>query len=317
MPECEELGFGITCIDAAYRHPGMVCFYLLQSGDECAVIETGTSHCLATLQKVLAAKGLTAEQLRYIIPTHVHLDHAGGAGAMMAAFPEATLLVHPRGARHMAEPDRLVASSKDVYGEDAFFRLHGEILPVEASRIREMEDGSSVALAGRTLEFRHTRGHANHHFCIWDAVSRGWFSGDMFGVSYAWCRFRGGDYLLPTTTPTQFDPDAYAQSLQLLASYKPENVYLTHCGQITFTTEKLSLLDRQVRDYADLAGKFRDDLPGLVEALFAYSIDMITGFDPAQDEAELRDKLAFDIDLNAQGLALWQLSHQVGPNGIG
>ena len=299
-------GSGITCIDAGYLRPGVACFYLLESGGDCAVIDTGTALSFPRLQQVMAERSLLPEQIRYVIPTHVHLDHAGGAGTMMAAFPAAELLIHPRGARHMVDPGRLVTSAKQVYGDREFGRLYGEITPVDPSRVREMEDGSCVSLGGRKLEFRHTRGHADHHFCVWDAASRGWFSGDMFGVSYSWFRFPGGDYLLPTTTPTQFDPEAYAQSLRLLASYEPENMYITHSGQIDFTTEKLSLLDRQIRDYAGLATSFRDDMPGLVEALFEYSLELLALFDSGHREAELRDMLAFDVELNAQGLALWQ-----------
>jgi glyoxylase-like metal-dependent hydrolase (beta-lactamase superfamily II) len=157
----------------------------------------------------LAEKQLAPEQVRYVIPTHVHLDHAGGAGSMMAAFPNAELLIHPRGARHMIDPERLIASAMEVYGEPKFRHLYGEILPIDPQRVVEMEDGESVNLGGRLLEFRHTRGHANHHFCVWDKTSRGWFSGDMFGISYPWCRFPRGDYVFPATTPTQFDPEDF------------------------------------------------------------------------------------------------------------
>ncbi len=207
------LGCGITCIDAAYVKHGMACFYLMEEGGECAVLETGTCHSVPALQRLLLERGIAPQQVRYIIPTHVHLDHAGGAGAMMAAFPEAQLLIHPRGARHMADPERLVAGAMEVYGPELFQTLYGTIVPIDPGRIRQMEDGETVSLAGRVLEFRHTRGHAEHHFCIWDEASRGWFSGDMFGVSYPWCRFPNGDFVLPSTTPSQFD----SRSLSCLA----------------------------------------------------------------------------------------------------
>jgi len=142
QPDSRDLEFGITLIDAGYLRPGVACFYLLESAGECAVIDTGTSLSVPRLQQFMRERGLSAEQVRYVIPTHVHLDHAGGAGTMMAAFPEAELLIPPRGARHMADPERLVASSKEVYGDSEFERLYGEITPVETSRIREVQDGS-------------------------------------------------------------------------------------------------------------------------------------------------------------------------------
>jgi glyoxylase-like metal-dependent hydrolase (beta-lactamase superfamily II) len=232
------LDFGITCIDADYVQPGLACFYLMEQDGECAVIETGTSHSVAGLLRFMAARDIRPEQVRYVIPTHVHLDHAGGAGAMMAAFPAAQLLVHPRGARHMADPAQLIGAAREIYGEDAFYTLYGEVAPVAPERIRAMDDGESVSLAGRPLEFRHTRGHAEHHFCVWDARSLGWFSGDMFGVSYPWCRFPVGDFVLPSTTPTQFDPDTHLRSMELLGSYSPRRLYLTHGGELRYTPDK-------------------------------------------------------------------------------
>ena len=300
------LGYGITCIDAGYIRPGMACFYLLEQDGECAVIETGTSHSFGNLARVMVHLALGPEQVRYVIPTHVHLDHAGGAGTMMAAFPNAQLLIHPRGAKHMAAPERLIASSMEVYGEAPFRRLYGTILPVDPARIVAMEDGQSISLGGRQLEIRHTRGHANHHFCVWDETSRGWFSGDMFGISYPWFRFAGGDFVLPATTPTQFDPDDYLASLDLLDSYEPEHIYLTHYGALDYTARKVELLRRQIAAYRDLAPLYAGDKASLEQALSDYSLGEIRAFDAASPEAGLRELLAFDMDLNAQGLESWQ-----------
>jgi glyoxylase-like metal-dependent hydrolase (beta-lactamase superfamily II) len=301
----KQLGFGITCIDADYIRPGMACFYLMEQEGECAIIETGTSHSVANLEQVMAAKALAPEQVRYVIPTHVHLDHAGGAGAMMAAFPNAQLLIHPRGARHMADPGRLIASSQQVYGEERFRELYGEILPIAAGRMREMEDGETVSLGERQLEFRHTRGHADHHFCVWDEMSKGWFSGDMFGISYPWFRFPAGDFLILTTTPTQFNPDANLASLELLASYQPQRVYLTHYGELAYTKNLTDTLVRQLVSYHDLALQHAGDKAGLERALSDSSLGLLREFDASAPEVELRELLAFDMDLNARGLEVW------------
>jgi len=301
----EQLGFGITCIDANYIRPGMACFYLMEQDGACAIIETGTSHSVANLERVMAAKALAPEQVRYVIPTHVHLDHAGGAGAMMAAFPNAQLLIHPRGARHMADPGRLIASSQQVYGEERFRELYGEIQPIAEGRIRAMEDEETINLGERQLEIRHTRGHADHHFCVWDEMSGGWFSGDMFGISYPWFRFPGGDFLILTTTPTQFNPEANLASLELLASYQPQRVYLTHYGELVYTQNLTDALLRQLASYRELAPQHAGDQAGLERALSDYSLGLLREFDSSAAEAELRKLLAFDMDLNAQGLQVW------------
>ena len=301
-----SLGFGITCIDAAYVQHGTACLYLMQEGDECAVLETGTCHSVPALEQLLADRGIGVEQVRYVIPTHVHLDHAGGAGAMMAAFPAAQLLVHPRGARHMVDPQRLVAGATEVYGADLFRSLYGEIQPVDALRVRQMQDGEKVSLAGRPLQFRYTRGHAEHHFCVWDEASRGWFSGDMFGVSYSWCRFPSGDFVMPSTTPSQFDPDAYLASIELLGSYSPKRLYLTHYGELEYSHEKANLLAKQIEMYSKFARADANDEARLARRLSDYAIDLVRELGVSEDEFELRERLAFDLQLNAQGLCVWQ-----------
>lgn len=305
MQSVTELGFGITCLDAGYVQPGLACFYLLEQAGEFAIVETGTSHSLATLEQCLSQKGVAREQVRYVIPTHVHLDHAGGAGAMMAALPNATLLIHPRGARHMVEPGRLVASAEGVYGEEAFKRLYGHIEPVPLARVREMQDGEALALAGRELVFRHTRGHANHHMCIWDEASAAWFTGDMFGVSYPWFRFQSGDFVLPSSTPTQFDPAAFLESLELLAAAQPRAMYLTHYGELPYNEQVLNLLRKQVETYPAIARQSIVEDEDLQLALERYSLGLLADFAGDASPAEQKAWLQFDLQLNAQGLAMW------------
>jgi glyoxylase-like metal-dependent hydrolase (beta-lactamase superfamily II) len=224
----------------------------------------------------------------------------------MAAFPKAQLVIHPRGARHMADPRKLIDSSSKVYGEQRFRQLYGEIVPVDATRIVSVDDRQTIKLGERELEFRHTRGHANHHFCIWDETSRGWFTGDMFGISYSWFRFSGGDYVLPATTPTQFDPDAYLASLALLGRYRPDRMYLTHYGQLEYTDRKSQLLGRQIVAYRDLALMHADTKEALECALSDYSLSEMRKLEPVSRDSELRELLAFDMDLNAKGLEVWR-----------
>ncbi|MDH4039132.1 MAG: MBL fold metallo-hydrolase [Gammaproteobacteria bacterium] len=301
----EHLGNGITCIDAGYIRPGMACFYLLRQGDECAIIDTGISHSVVHLEQVMTTQGISPEQVRYIIPTHIHLDHAGGAGTMMRRFDQAQLLVHPRGARHLVDPERLLASTQSVYGVDRFRELYGEIVPVEADRVVPVADGEIFRVNGRALEIRHTRGHADHHVCVWDEYSRGWFSGDMFGISYHWFRFPAGSFVMPATTPTQFDPEQYLLSIDLLESYRPQRIYLTHYGELEYSGELAALLARQVHEYPRLLGELAGDHTAMRNAICDYSIGLLRRFDTGLEKNELEELLAFDIDLNARGVALW------------
>ncbi|MEH6589773.1 MAG: MBL fold metallo-hydrolase [Halioglobus sp.] len=306
----QDLGSGISCIDADYGAPGMACFYLLEHKGCCVIIETGTSHSLSNLKQCMEDKGLRPEQVRYVVPTHVHLDHAGGAGAMMAIFPEAQLVVHPRGARHLIDPQKLIASSIAVYGEDVFRKLYGDILSVPASRVVEAPDQMVLDVAGRELVLRHTRGHADHHFCVWDALSEGWFSGDMFGVCYQSLRFASGDFVLASTTPTQFCPDQYLQSLALLRSYAPSSMYLTHYGQLSYNDEQCEKLAEQVQGYASLATQLSDQPELLESRLFEYCAGLMQRMGATLNTRQLSEIIGFDTRLNTQGLKVWLARQQ-------
>ena len=151
----EEIGQGITCIETHYLRPGLACCYLLQAGDTAALIDTGTTHTVPMILELLGQKGIPREAVRYVIPTHVHLDHAGGSGALMEALPEATLIVHPQGARHLIDPSKLAAGAAAVYGEEAFAKNFGRLIPVPASRVVEApEDHDLPLLAACILALR-------------------------------------------------------------------------------------------------------------------------------------------------------------------
>lgn len=212
FPVYQDLGHDITRIDSAMLREELAACYLLRGAsanggaDEYAIIETGTHKTVPIILALLEQRGVRRDQVRYVIPTHVHLDHAGGVGGLMQALPEATLLVHPAGARHMIDPGRLKAGAMAVYGEDAFTEIYGDIVPVAAERVRAMADGTSAAVGDRQLVFYDTPGHARHHFCVHDPQSRGIFTGDTFGLAYPRLHTHRGPFIFPTTTPVQFDP---------------------------------------------------------------------------------------------------------------
>jgi glyoxylase-like metal-dependent hydrolase (beta-lactamase superfamily II) len=299
----QSLPGGITCIDAGYVKPGLACFYLLGDSGEYALIETGTSRSYANLRAALDGLSIDPAQIRYVIPTHVHLDHAGGAGRYMQALANATLLVHPRGARHLVDPQRLIASALEVYGAETFAALYGEIVPVPRERVRELADGDTVSIGSRRLSVHHTRGHAEHHFCLWDAQTRGWFTGDMFGISYGFLRLPAGSFVLPATTPTQFDPGAYRESLALLRSRRPRWMYLTHYGRLAFDVSQVELLCRQLRQYEQLGARYGRDEAMLRRAVAACTQEHLVALAGSALAGELVAQLAMDIALNAQGIA--------------
>jgi len=195
-----ELEHGITVIDAEYGSSGVAALYLMQAEDQVAIIETGTNHSVPLILEVLESKGLNFDNVRYVIPTHVHLDHAGGAGELMYQCKHAELIIHPFGAAHMIDPSRLEAGTIAVYGADKFRDLYGSIRPIDASRVIEASDNFKVKLNGRELEFLDTPGHAKHHFCVVDKTSQGIFTGDTFGLCYPQLTTKHGPFAFATTT---------------------------------------------------------------------------------------------------------------------
>ncbi len=303
MAEYAALADGIYCIDAGYVRPQVASIYLLVADGEAALIDTGTTHSLANVEATLAALGVAPAQVRYVIPTHVHLDHAGGAGAMMRRFDQATLLIHPRGARHMIDPGRLVAGTIAVYGEAAFRELYGDIEPIDESRVDIVEDEQVRLVGNRELLFVDTPGHARHHFCIYDAVSRGIFSGDTLGLSYPPMK-RLARGLIPTTPPTQFEPEALAASLQRLLALEPQRLYLTHYGAYENPRAQAASFRRWIDQYVDLCARI-DPRDEATEAALETALGelILRGLDDA--EAPLDAVLEIDIRLNAQGLSHW------------
>jgi glyoxylase-like metal-dependent hydrolase (beta-lactamase superfamily II) len=261
------------------------------------------------VQAALAQKGIPAEAVRFIILTHVHLDHASGAGAAMRAFPNAQLVVHPRGARHMIDPSKLIAGATEVYGAQAMADMYGDILPVDAARVIETHDGYSLDFNGRVLEFMDTPGHARHHHCIWDARSQGWFTGDTFGLAYPECTIDGRAFVFPTTSPVQFDPVALRTSVEHLLARDPQAMYLTHYGRVggvaVLGRALLSRIDAHVSIARAAAGKGEQRKQALLDGLGRLLMDELHahGSELTRDQAMV--VWGLDIELNAQGLEVW------------
>ncbi|WP_290536565.1 MBL fold metallo-hydrolase [Alcanivorax sp.] len=307
----QPLPFGITRIDTAMVHDELAACYLLEDAGECAIIETGTHNTVPIILSLLAEKGIDRRQVKYVIPTHVHLDHAGGVGGLMEALPEATLLIHPRGARHMIDPAKLKAGAMAVYGEKAFADIYGDVIPVPESRVRTMDDGDQAVVGGRTLQFIDTPGHARHHFCVHDPVSRGLFTGDTFGLSYPALTTPNGPFICPTTTPVQFDPPALKASIRKLLALAPQRIYLTHYGMVENPQPLGERLLTMVDDYVALAENVAptSDTEALEKVLMTamgeYLFRCAREHGCEMSDEQLQAVLGLDIQLNSQGLAVW------------
>jgi glyoxylase-like metal-dependent hydrolase (beta-lactamase superfamily II) len=308
MINAVEYPGGVLAIDTGFTRERMACSFLVEAGSEAAFIETGANSGVSRLLGVLERRGWRREQVRYVIVTHVHLDHAGAAGRLMREFPAATLLVHPRGARHMIDPARLEASVRKVYGDEAFDRMYGSLVPVEASRTREMADGETVILGDRELLFRDTPGHARHHFCVWDERTRGWFAGDTFGLSYRELDTAKGPFIFPTTTPIEFDPPALKRSIRMLLERRPQWMYLTHYGRVGDVPRLAADLAAGIDAHAGIAERHAhspDRARDISREIGAWLKTRIRAHGVTLAEDVLDEVLANDISLNTQGVGVW------------
>ena len=283
--------------------------YLRVAGGECAFIETATSHAQPKLLRALEQSGLRPEDVRYVIVTHAHLDHAAGAGALLSVCPKATLLAHPRAARHLIDPTKLIRSATAVYGAERFAKLYGTIEPIAGERVRVLENGETFALGDATLRVHHTAGHANHHFVIDDPATESVFTGDAFGLVYPSLQGRGL-FALPSTSPTNYDAKEARRSLDRIVDLGETYACLTHFGPHAKAPE----IAAQLGVWIDRAEAWVDEAARGSETVEAVTARLKTAWrDAIAAEADARglafgaaewEFLALDIELNAQGLAV-------------
>ncbi len=309
MKKLQSFDKGIYCLDAEYIQDEIAAVYIIVEGNEVAIIETATSYSVPIITQALADLNLSLDNVKYIIPTHIHLDHAGGCGALLKQCPQATILVHPRGIRHMIDPSKLILGATAVYGEEKFKQLYGTIEPIDATRIRQQDHESSVTLGTRELIFYHTEGHAKHHFCIYDTASKSIFSGDTFGLSYpslnSISSINKHFVVIPTTTPIHFDPNALKKSLHLIVSLKPSTVYLTHFGPIDHVQSAYLQLLFWVSFYDGLVhNAIKDNVCSeeyLYQSLLKTTQDILENSHGISAD-DVKHHLNYDLRLNAQGL---------------
>ena len=299
---------GISVIDSEYYSKDFAAIYLLKQKNKVIIIETGTNYSVPYVKEALSQIGLSFSDVSYVIPTHVHLDHAGGAGLLMMQCQNAALVIHPRGARHLIDPSKLVAGAKAVYGENKFKEYYGEIFPIDANRVIQADDNFILDFDGRELRFIDTPGHARHHFCIWDKTTKSMFTGDTFGISYRDLDHQDELYILPSTSPVQFDPEALIQSINRIMEFKPERVCLTHFSAIKPTKKATNKLIESIHFVSNLAIKYADknDSESIIyKKMMDYFLEGLNeiGF---QNNDYAKDRLSLDVLINTQGLIYWQ-----------
>jgi len=302
----------IHTVDTEYTdHTGVAAAFVVEHADGVYVCETNTSYAVPAILRTIEASGHTAEQVTHVIITHIHLDHAGGASALMRACPNATLLAHPRAAPHAIDPSRIVAGATAVYGEARFAELYGTIEPIPEARVRAIAHDEAVEVGGHRLRFLHTRGHANHHMVVHDEAAQAVFTGDSFGIAYPDVQPEGTPahrpaLVFPSTSPTDFDADAARESLKAIVGTGATSAWLTHFGRVDNLDAIAASLDAQLARYGALADAL--DGSGVEgEELLRQAAEAVDGFfvellpEPTGEQASLLD---LDRDLNGQGVAV-------------
>jgi len=303
----EAQGAGLYTIDTGFERPRFDAAYLIVDGGRAAFVDTGTNHAVPRLLASLRALGLDPAAVDWVIPTHVHLDHAGGAGLLMQSLPNARMAVHPRGQRHMVDPSALYAGATAVYGEAEMARSYGVPLGVDAVRVMVTADGMTLTLGERVLEFIDTPGHARHHHCIWDERTCTWFTGDTFGLSYPELVSARGRWVTPTSAPVQFDPEPLKDSVARLLARQPAALCVTHFGRVPNAPHLGPLLLAQIDEMAAIGARLRGaeqrhaKLCDALRAMYRHRL-AVHGFTDVECKLEL---LAMDVEINAQGMASW------------
>ncbi|HEX4481752.1 MAG TPA: MBL fold metallo-hydrolase [Rudaea sp.] len=303
-----DYGDGIGAIDTGFFRPIFDAAYLVVENGRAAFIDVGTNYAVPRILDALTQRNLDVGDVDYVILTHVHLDHAGGAGALMAKLPNARAVIHPRGAPHMIDPTRLIAGAQAVYGVEEIERSYGVLQPIDPSRVEVAADNHTVDLAGRPLLCIDSPGHARHHMVIHDAKSRSFFTGDTFGLSYREFDSKRGPFILPTTSPVQFEPDALHASIDRMLSFDPTQMFLTHFGRIEDVPRCADDLHTQIDRMVEIARTHAhepDRHDRIKDALGALYVGRAMAHGSHLSSGDMRELLAMDIELNAQGLEIW------------
>lgn len=287
------MGATFHLIDSGFIRERLVGVYAVESQGEWILVDASAEPTVDRILSSLAELGCSPDQLRHLVLTHVHLDHAGGAGRLIQRCPQATAWVHSRGARHMVDPAKLIEGAKAVWGTEIFERVYGEVVPIPESRVQVAEHGASLQFGGTELRFEDAPGHAKHHLFVHFEAERCILAGDAFGLAHAHPASPervGPSY--PSTSPVQFDPEAMKSTIRRIASLQPLRVGVSHYGWLGEIAERADQLCDLVDQHVALAQKYQG------EALTHALTELLP--------EEWRPYFDLDLPVNAQGLEFWQ-----------
>jgi glyoxylase-like metal-dependent hydrolase (beta-lactamase superfamily II) len=277
--------------------------------EQVTLIETSASPSIPYILEGLQTLGISPEDISYIIVTHIHLDHAGGAGLMLKHCPNAKVIVHPKGARHLADPSRLIQGAKAVYG-DKFTDLFDPIVEIAEDRLIIKGEGDTLEIGDKlTLEFLDTPGHANHHLSVFHPLTKGVFSGDTAGIFYPQIYREGIEFYLPTTSPNQFSPEKMLHSIDRYKELGIERIYFGHYGMSENPEEAFRQVERWLDVFikeAKLVYSDEKQREKLVENITINLYNRICSYLKQQGLAEnhpIYELLYLDINVSSMGLA--------------
>jgi glyoxylase-like metal-dependent hydrolase (beta-lactamase superfamily II) len=303
-----DAGDGIVAVDTMYLRASADASHLVIADGHAAFVDTGTNYSVPYLLDALRQYDLDPGDVDYVFLTHVHLDHAGGAGTLMQALPNARCVIHPRGAPHMADPTKLIAGTQGVYGKETAFELYGEIVPIPAERIIEAADEDRFSFGGREVRALHTEGHARHHYCLHDPQSRGVFTGDSFGISYRELDTARGEFIFPTTTPPHFEPTEAHKAVDRIMAQDPATLYLTHYSRVTDVVRLANDMHECLDGFVAIAQRHQDNddrRAAMERDLFDFISERLEAHGYARGRDAMWLLLEHDMKLNSQGLDAW------------
>ncbi len=299
----------MVIIDSKLLRENFAGTYLLSDKNEVALIEVSTSHAVPKILKKLDELKIHRDQVKYIFVTHIHLDHAGGAGTLIKELPNSKLILHPTGSKHMIDPSKLIQGAIAVYGEEVVKKDYGEILAIDPERIIECKDGQTFKIGDQNLTTLYTPGHARHHISIYHKESQGIFTGDSFGLSYPEMDVDGKSFYQPTTTPTAFEFDKMLESIEKMMSYNPKKIYFTHYGISNKPEEIKRQIVKRLYDYKQMAESINTNSKNQVEELKKllsdYYIKEAKEHGVKLKHTKILELFDIDINLNAMGLIFW------------
>jgi len=303
-----SVGDGIFAIDVEYLRPLQDSSHLIVDGNRAAFVDTGTNDSVPLLLDALQQQDIDPGDVEFVFLTHIHLDHAGGAGLLMQQLPGARCVIHPRGAPHMVSPERLIRGTEAVYGVERTREMYGEIVPIDERRVIIAEDEQWIDFNGRRMQPLFTEGHARHHYCLNDPASRGVFTGDSFGISYRELDTAAGEFIYPTTTPASFDPEEAHKAVDRVMGCDPRQLYLTHYSRVTDLARLAHDMHAGIDAFAEMALEHRDeqDRGKRIEgAMFEYLSRRLVAHGFKGDRDAMWSVVDIDVILNSAGLVSW------------